>query len=147
MAKIKYLGSADRVVLEKGENFAGRLADPLAKEVVWDVSDNHLVDSDEAGLSADAVALLVEDKERFKDVTDMKRIPTSLNEQIFKGLPASSADAGVDLVNEDGSAQVGGQSLATDASTATAGTSGGTAGTAPVGGSTSGRGGRSGSTS
>lgn len=86
MAKIKYLGTADRVLVEKGENFSGRLADPLTKTVEWNVDSNHLIDSDEAGLSKEAVELLLEDKERFRDVTDLKKIPTSLNEQIFQGL-------------------------------------------------------------
>lgn len=140
MAKIKYLGTADRVVIKKGEKFAGRLADATTKDLVWDADNNHLIDSDEAGLSAEAVELLLEDTARFKDVTDLKRIPSSLNEQIFRGHKASVAADGAADVEETvdetpnaasttrpGRAVRGGQSV-----------EGGTtvAGTAPVGGST-----------
>lgn len=157
MAKIKYMGSADRRILAKGENFGGRLADPLEKEVVWDTNSAHLVDSDEAGLSTEAVELLLEDS-NFKDVTDNKKIPASLNEQIFKGygrsVPEGETDFGAldspdGAVNEDGTAEVGGGSLADagDAGVVAGSSSTGAAG--PVGGSTAtsgGRGSRGGST-
>jgi hypothetical protein len=94
VAKIKYLGTADRVILKRGENFAGRLADPLGAQVEWNAANHHLIDSEEAGLSEEALALLLEDDARFKDVTDMKRIPSSLNEQIFKGHKATVAADG-----------------------------------------------------
>lgn len=110
MAKIKYLGSADVARLEKGENFSGRLATPLSKDVEFTAANNHLIDTDEAGLSAEAVELILEDKDRFRDVTNLKKIPTSLNEQIFRGLGKNKdnddeAEADVPVV------PVGGQSV------------------------------------
>lgn len=117
MAKIKYLGSADRVLVEKGENFSGRLADPLTKTVEWNAGNNFLIDSDEAGLSAEALSLLLEDKVRFKDVSDLKKIPTSLNEQIFRGLGKNdkaeddAADVPVVPVGGQSVEPVGGQSV------------------------------------
>jgi hypothetical protein len=77
VAKVKYLGTADRVIIRKGEKFAGRLSEGTTQDLVWDGSNNHLLDTDEAGLSEEALALLLEDDARFKDVTDMKRIPSS----------------------------------------------------------------------
>jgi hypothetical protein len=94
VAKVKYLGTADRVIIRKGEKFAGRLSEGTTQDLVWDGSNNHLLDTDEAGLSEEALALLLEDDARFKDVTDMKRIPSSLNEQIFKGHKATVAADG-----------------------------------------------------
>lgn len=121
MAKIKYLGTADVCVLEKGENFGGRLAEPLPKRVEWNVDSAHLIDSDEAGLSADALTLLLEDRDRFKDVSDMSRIPTSLNEQIFRAMPKGEtveqteeprpAEATPDATVEGGQVVDGGQSV------------------------------------
>lgn len=143
MSKIKYMGTADVVRLEKGENFSGRLAEPLAKEVEWDGANGHIVDSEEAGLSAEAVELLLEDTDRFKDVSDLKRIPASLNEQTFRGMKASTEAP--NLVSPDGEAQVGGGSLADAGGGSTAGTST-SGGAAPVGGSTA-KSGRGGSTS
>lgn len=87
MAKILYLGTADEVTVEKGHDFHGRLADPITTNVVWDWSNNHLVDTDELGLSEDAVALLLEDKERFRDVTDLKRIPASGPAKMWRSAP------------------------------------------------------------
>lgn len=90
MPKIKYLGSSDIVTVGKGENFSGRLADPITSDVVWSAENNFVVDTDEAGLSPEAVELLLEDSERFKNVDGMKRIPSSLNERMFAGHKASA---------------------------------------------------------
>lgn len=91
MAKIKYLGSADVREIEKGETFAGRLAEATTKTLRFDRSNNFVIDTEEAGLSEDAVALLLTD-DQFKDVTDAKRIPLSLNEKIFHGLSDADED-------------------------------------------------------
>lgn len=149
MSKIKYLGTADVAVLEKGENFAGRLRDPLAQRVEWNVENGHVVDTDEVGLSDTAVELLLEDKDRFKDVTDLKRIPSSLNEQIFRGHSATKVADGEDdddEVDEDTTGTAPAKATAATKSGARTGASatgaaatagGSTAGTtAPVGGST-----------
>lgn len=84
MAKIKYLGSAQRRVLEKGEDFGGQLAKPLSSQVVWDNDNHYLVDSSEAGLSKEAVELLLVD-DSFRDVEGLKTIPLSVAEQRTMG--------------------------------------------------------------
>lgn len=130
MAKIKYLGTADIAVLERGEDFGGRLGEPLTKRVEFNYNTNrHVVDSDEVGLSDEAVALLVEDTDRFKDVTDVSRVPTSLHEQMFRGLPKSQG-AEVALSQEPSkTAPSGSQDAPQDAPVASGGQS--VEGTAP----------------
>lgn len=145
MAKIKYLGSADRVTIKKGENFAGRLATPTTTDLVWEADKGHLLDTEGLDLSPEAIELLLEDKVRFKDVSDLQRIPTSLNEQIFRGMPKSeadsaaeeplqaevAADASTDAEQAKSATKTGARSGAS-ATSATAGT------TTTVGGSTAG---------
>lgn len=87
MAKIKYMGLADVRLLERGEDWSGRLADPLTSDLVFDRSNNWIVDTGEAGLSDEAVALLLEDSE-FKDVSSLKRIPANQHQRTFLGFPA-----------------------------------------------------------
>lgn len=132
MAKIKYMGGADVVTLAKGEKFGGRLADGLPKEVTFDADNSHLIDTDEVGLPEEAVTLLLEDN-RFKDVSDLKRIPTNTNEQVFRGMSASVEPTEA----PDGSAPTGAAATGGGGGGGTAGTS--TSGTAtPTGGSTRG---------
>lgn len=86
MAKLKYMGTADRRVLEKGEDFGGRLGTPLTKEVVWSTENNWVVDSAEAGLSAAAVELLTEKDSGFRDVSGMDRVPVNEHQKMFLGM-------------------------------------------------------------
>ena len=94
MPKVKYMGTADRYVLKKGEDFDGRLGTPVSKEVVFDKSNKWVVDTDEAGISSDAFDLLLE--EGFVDVTDKDRIPSNDHQKMFLGhgatRPASNAE-------------------------------------------------------
>jgi hypothetical protein len=108
---LKYMGTSDFRVFKKGEDFGGQLAEPLAKDVVFSPKNNHLIDTDEAGLSAEAVDLMLahegqvygeaglnaEDDgsdptstaktiKEFKDVTNLKVIPPSLHQSTFLGL-------------------------------------------------------------
>lgn len=89
MARVKYMGSADVRLLPKGENWGGRLAEPLKQEVRFDWDNAHVVDTDKAGLSPEAVTLLLEDP-NFKDVTDLKRIPAGLAQQLWRGVTDST---------------------------------------------------------
>ncbi len=107
MAKIKYLGSSHTRRLEKGENFGGRLAEPLSQDVEWTLDNGHLVDTSELGLSDAALELLLEDED-FKDVSDLQRIPTSLGQQLWRGAKKSEHDAQGDVpapANPTGEAQ------------------------------------------
>lgn len=93
MALIKYMGSADRRILEVGEDFDGRLSTPLEREVEWNWANHHVVDTSEVGLSDAAVSLLATEllpdgNPQFVDVTDYEVRPTNLAEQIWQGKPA-----------------------------------------------------------
>jgi hypothetical protein len=96
MANIKYLGSSHVRRLEKGEDFGGRLKEPLSQDIEWNLDNNHLIDTDELGLSDAALELLLEDEE-FKDVSDLDRIPTSLGQQLWRGAKKTSKDAQGDI--------------------------------------------------
>lgn len=91
MSKVKYMGASDFVKLDEGENWGGRLAEPLEKEVLFSKDSGHLVDTEEAGLSEEAVELLLEDETRFKDVTGLKRIPANAYEKMFGGVVEKAA--------------------------------------------------------
>lgn len=93
---IKYMGSANEKHVKKGEDFGGQLADPLGSDLDWDEDNKWVIDTSEAGLSDEAVELLLEVKttdpsgkeiSEFADVTDAKRVPTNLFQQLYRGLP------------------------------------------------------------
>lgn len=152
MAKIKYMGTSDVRVFKKGEDFGGQLADPLTKDVRFTPKNNHVVDTEEAGLSDEAVALILglegvmyqvptattEDDpsqdtaktiKEFKDVTDLKTIPPSLHQSTFLGIKERVANE--DAVKapssegDEGQPPAGANANLTDGGTA-----------APAGGST-----------
>lgn len=150
MALVKYLGSADVRRLEKGEKFGGRLADPLSKDVEWSRENGFVVNTDDLDLSEDAVSLLLSEPD-FKDVSDLKRIPLSMNEKIFGGLSDVEEEAVAEVVqteavsgDKDGSEPIGGGTTARAARTTTGGSTAGRGGAAgggagtTVGGSTTG---------
>jgi len=112
---IKYMGASHNRVLEKGETFGGRLPGGLPQRVEWNFANNHLVNSDDVGLSSAAVGLLLEiegevfnsgqweDAEEegyvqpteentlrtvkeFQDVTGQETVAPSLAQQIFLGM-------------------------------------------------------------
>ena len=83
---VKYIGTADIARLPVGENFSGRLAEPLKKEVQFDWGNDHVVDCHKAGMSAEAIELLLEDKARFVDVTGKKVRPVGANERLWRGV-------------------------------------------------------------
>lgn len=124
MAKILYKGSADVVTIEKGHDFHGRLADPITKDVVWNWDNNHLVDTDEHELSAEAVELIVEDKDRFQDVTDLKRIPASGPAKMWRSAPGESTPNIVNAEVDTGASATGTAPTAVGGSTAGATTTG-----------------------
>lgn len=80
---IKYMGTSDVHVLEKGEDWDGRLAQGLKSDLVFSKANKWVVDASD--LSDDAVELLLEDKDSFKDVTGMSRIPSNSHQQMFLG--------------------------------------------------------------
>lgn len=103
MAKIKFMGSSHRHTLEKGDDFGGRLSEGIPKTVVFDKSNNWVVDSDEVGLSEDAVKILV-DVGDVKDVSELKTIPPNEHQKIFLGMKSGEA-------NEDADDEPRGQNL------------------------------------
>lgn len=86
--KVKYMGSSHEHSLESGDDFGGRLSEGLSSTVVFNRDNNWIVDTDEAGLSSEAVEVMIESGD-FKDVTDLKRIPSNENQKIFLGMGAS----------------------------------------------------------
>jgi hypothetical protein len=79
------MGISDVRRVEAGENFGGRLAEPLSQDVQWDISNHWVVDTEEVGLPDDAVALLVSE-DNFLDVTDLDVYPVNLCQSTFYGL-------------------------------------------------------------
>lgn len=160
---IKYMGTSDNRVLDKGETFGGQLRDGLTQRVAWTVANNHLVDSEQVGLTDEACALLLamegviygegetlteeeadQDTSKtikeFKDVTSLKTIPPSIHQTTFLGLKGVKND---DLATEgdaeeptEGERKTEAAAKPVRASTAT-----GAGGRVPAGGATSGTGG------
>jgi len=85
MPKLKYMGTSDLRDINKGDTFGGRLPDGLSVYVKWDASNNWIVDTDALGLSADEVELILTE-DNFKDVTDLKRVPTNEHQRMFLGM-------------------------------------------------------------
>lgn len=92
MAKVKYMGSAHVRLIEAGENFGGRLATPLAETLRWDKNNDWILDTDEAGLSEEAVELLLSGN-NFQDVTGLERVPVNQHQSIFYGMTDSDQKA------------------------------------------------------
>lgn len=87
--RIKYMGGADIRRLEKGEDFGGRLATPLDRDIEWNWENRHLIDTDEyEGVDDEFWSILVEEED-FRDVSELKRIPTNLAQQRWKAMPKS----------------------------------------------------------
>lgn len=92
--KIQYRGTSDVVRILAGEDWGGRLADPISQKVEWNRKNNHLVSTDDVGLSDAAVELLLEDTDRFLDVTDREVIPINGWQKMWGGM----ADAATQVV-------------------------------------------------
>ena len=84
---IKYMGSADEKIINGGENWGGRLAEPLNATLVFKQENNFIVDVEGEGVSEAAQVLLLEDPNEFVDVTGLELVPTNENERYFKGVP------------------------------------------------------------
>jgi hypothetical protein len=84
MAKVKYMGVADVRTIPKGTDFDGRLANPTTKDLVFNRANRWIIDTDESDLSAEAVELLLAE-EGFKDVSDLKVIPSNEHQTTFLG--------------------------------------------------------------
>lgn len=85
MARVKYMGTSDVRYVPAGSDFGGRLTTPTQSDVVWDKHNNHVVNTDEVGLSPEAVQLLLTDTD-FLDVSDLEVLPLSEGDKMFRGL-------------------------------------------------------------
>ncbi len=121
--KIKFVGDVDVRVIEKGETWGGRLSEPLDKELRWDWSNNHLLETDD--LSAEALELLLEDDE-FVDVTNAKTIPVAAVAKRRLAMAENKPEVGA--LNETGTADTIAGSSSTTAGTGTPAAGGSTAG-------------------
>lgn len=139
--QVKYMGSADVRRLEKGEDFGGRLAEGIFSDIEWTRDNRFIIDTDEAGLSEEAVTLLLKEPD-FRDITDLKRRPLSENERLFGGFndaDGSEAEYAESLKGDDDEGVKTSPGATTPGATTTTtggSTRGGTRGTA--GGSTAG---------
>jgi hypothetical protein len=87
--RIKYMGNADVRRLEKGEDFGGRLGEPLDRDIEWNWDNNHVIDTEDFdGVDEEFWNLLIEESD-FKDVTGLKRVPTNEAQQMWRGMPKS----------------------------------------------------------
>lgn len=144
--RIKYMGTSDVRRLEKGETFNGQLSDELALPVdlQWD-DDNHFVintDDDKFSDVDDEFWTLLLEEGEFKDVSDLKRIPPSEGQKLWRGMKESAPNPEVAPEGVAGNVtdKRGGQASPGDAPTTT---TGGSTGGGTTGGTTGGRGRRS----
>lgn len=100
---LKYMGMADVVTLEKGEDLGGQMAEPLGTELVFSEANRFVIDlNDEkyAGISDEFVdTLLAHEPERFKDVSNLKVIPPNGFQTTFRGVKQGTRN---DAVADDG---------------------------------------------
>jgi hypothetical protein len=83
--KIKYMGTADVRVIPIGDMAGGTLPMPLDTEVVWDRSNNWVVDTDAeqyATVPPELWDYLVIN-DNFQNVSDFRQIPLNDHQRIF----------------------------------------------------------------
>lgn len=134
--QIKYMGSADVRRLEKGEHFGGRLNEKYALDgdIEWNWENNHVINTDNhPGVDEEFWKLLLEIEfpeenesglsgKEFKDVTDLKRIPTNAAQQTWRAAPKTEEG----VTTESGTAETpetgptGGPSVAAEVGTTSA---------------------------
>lgn len=135
MSKVKYMGTADEVAIAKGDDLGGRLAEGIPQEIRFNASNNWVVDVDDS----DVRSILLEDGDRFKDVSSLKRIPSNEHQKTFLGHRSSESAEEPSEVSESGNAggssATGAGGTTTGGSTRRGGGGGGAAGTR-AGGST-----------
>ena len=85
--KLKYMGFSDVRVIEKGEDFGGQLSEPLSKTLVWDWDNKHVIETDDYSDVDDVVWELIAEQPDFRDVTELKRIPTNGAQQLWRAMP------------------------------------------------------------
>lgn len=88
--RVKYMGTSDVRRIEKGADFGGQLSKEaaLSVDLQWDWDNNHIIDTEEesfSDVSDEFWDLLLESGTEFKDVTDMRRVPTNGAQQMWKG--------------------------------------------------------------
>ncbi len=100
--RIKFMGISHEHSLMQGDDFGGQLSEGLPQTIVFDRSNNWIVDAEETGLSDSAIEVLLNTSE-FKDVSDMERIPLNRNQTTFLGMKDgdSVTAPGGEAVEED----------------------------------------------
>lgn len=139
MAKIKYMGTADRRVIEKGDTFNGQYPDGVPHDLVWDWNNNHVIDTEKTGPKGDQVlpgelVELVIAHPGFRDVTDLKKVPLGGAQKMWRGMQDSPP--GVQSVTPDGVAPGPSSSADVTGGTTVGGSTGGRAGATTAGGGT-----------
>ncbi len=87
MAKIKYMGAADRREFKAGEDFQGRLATPLPRDVVLGWDNRHVIDSEDEAYSdlPQGFWELLAREPGFQDVSGEGIMPLNDAERLWKG--------------------------------------------------------------
>lgn len=90
---IKYMGNADVRKIERGEDFGGRLATPVHRDIVWDWGNNHVVDSSDPQYLdvPEEVWVLLSVEPNFQDVTDDKIVPLNDAQRYWRGMRDASS--------------------------------------------------------
>lgn len=97
--RVKYMGTADVRLIEKGDNFGGQLHDGIASTLRFDESNAWTVDVGD--LPSEVVECLLAEPD-FKDVTDLKRIPFNANQMTFRPTPQNAkSEENPDLVTAE----------------------------------------------
>jgi len=98
---IKFMGRVDRRVIPAGEDWGGRLQDPLSRDLVWDKSNNWILDVSD--LPAEVVALVLAEP-NMRDVTGQRMVPPNDYQKAYLRMkdveiPASPSDEGAPSEN------------------------------------------------
>lgn len=143
MAKLKYMGSADKKTIRASDDFGGLLPGGFGVDFQFNAGNNWVVDSDDLGLSQEAVDLLVE-HEDVKDVSDLKTVPPNKHQATFLGLKSREPAAVALGEDEDDVPNPKGDSGKGQNPPSSSGGAGAGGSTSTAGGSTRGKGGRAG---
>ena len=86
---VKYMGIADVARLEKGEDCGGQLANGLTVDLEWNKDNKWVVEIPEGVPDVFIDTLLDHEGERFKEVTDLERIPLNTHQTTFMAMKQS----------------------------------------------------------
>ena len=86
--RLKYMGTADVKGVLSGDDLGGTLAEPVDVDLVWDRSNNWVIDTadDKYANVPDEVWEFLVLNDNFMDVTDFVRTPLNEHQKLFLGM-------------------------------------------------------------